>query len=148
MATSRGLGEFGRRLDVIAKGIHDNVGRTVRKAALVVDQVAVMATPVDMGRARAGWITSVGAPTDGAPHGDQPGGTPEERGASAAVEALEQAAQAVAEYKLDQGSIFVVNNVEYIGELDKGSSQQAPAGMTAQAVAAGAAVLRDAKVLP
>ena len=40
------------------------------------------------------------------------------------------------------GSIFITNNVRYIGSLDAGSSQQNPAGMVAIAITTGRAILK------
>lgn len=153
MAVSRSMEEFGRRLQVVARGIADNVGKTVRKAALVADQVAVLATPVNTGRARANWLVSTVGPLEGAPQPPvgppTPPGDPrrETHAAEAAQRALEHASAAVAQYELGD-RIFIVNNLDYIGPLDEGHSQQAPAGMTVQAVAAATQVLRDAQVLP
>jgi len=119
----------------------------MRKAALRADQVAVLATPVDTGRARANWIASTGQPVSEAPEGSQSGSTKEARGANAAAKALQQAQKIVQEYTLSQGSIFLSNNVEYIVPLDQGSSRQAPAGMSAAATAAATDVFRRARLL-
>lgn len=138
--------EFGRRLQVVARGIAANVHRAVRKAALTIDQVLVLLTPVDTGRARANWVASLVAPREDIPSGPQPGESPEARGAVAAQVALDQARGVVSEY--GGGSIFIANNVPYIGPLDEGHSRQAPAGMTSAALAAGEEVFRQEKVLP
>lgn len=81
-------------------------------------------TPVDTGWARANWIPSLGSPAGG-PVGSRTG-----------VTAGPQAAGTgrLASYKLTSGSVFVSNNVPYIGQLDAGSSQQAPAGFVGRAV--------------
>lgn len=148
MATSKSFKEFAKRMVVVAKGTEDKIEKTIRKAALAADQVAVNATPVDTGRARGGWIASVGTPSQegSAPAGPgkAEGGSPESNAAQAAAKALQQAEQVVSEYKLDAGSIFLANNVEYIVKLDNGSSKQAPAGMTAAALAAARNVVRKA----
>jgi hypothetical protein len=40
-------------------------------------------------------------------------------------------------YKLNQGAIFITNNVPYIGNLDAGTSAQAPSGFVRQSILAG-----------
>lgn len=71
-------------------------------------------TPVDTGHARANWIPSVGSPnTQEAPGTDN---------------SLAQAGIAkVMAYKVGQGSLYIANVVPYIGRLNTGSSQRAPA---------------------
>ena len=137
MATSRSMGEFGKRLVLRARGVRQEVERTIRKAALRADQVVVLATPVDTGRARANWIASTLAPADRADNDADKSGQ----------KAVTQAAAVVAGYKLEFGSIFLTNNVKYIVPLENGHSAQAPAGMTQQAVAAARDVMAKAKVL-
>jgi hypothetical protein len=136
MGLSRNLREFGTRMRVIARGVRDETQKIVRKAALVCDQVAVMATPVDTGRARANWIASIIAPADGIKDPDKSGGA-----------ALEQGAAVIGSYNIDFGSIYLTNNVPYIVPLENGHSRQAPQGMAKQAVAAGAEVVRGSKLL-
>lgn len=111
------------------------VERVVRKAGLVADQVVVLSTPVDTGRARNNWILSIGTPLRGDREPDKAGGG-----------ALANARQAIATYRLDFGSIFITNNVPYIIPLENGSSRQAPSGMARQGVAAAAKVVRKARV--
>jgi len=127
------------------------VRQTVRKTALVGDQVLVLATPVDTGRARAGWIVSLGAPSSETPQTGESGDIKEQRGATAAAKALAQARKAIGAYE-DQGSIHITNNVHYVPILDKGrvgnrGSRQAPDGMTKAGLAAMNDVIRRARLL-
>jgi hypothetical protein len=137
MATSHSPREFGRRIALRGRGVRQEVERAIRKATLRADQVAVLATPVDTGRARANWIASTLAPADRADNDPDPSGQ----------KAVTQAAAVVASYKLEFGSIYLTNNVEYIVPLENGHSAQAPAGMTQQAIAAARDVMAKAKVL-
>lgn len=75
-------------------------------------------TPVATGHARANWVPSVGAPHAG-----------EDSGAASAA----GTAQIMA-YVLEQGPLWVSNNVPYIRFLNYGSSQQAPAMFVEAAV--------------
>lgn len=137
MATSHNFDQFSRRIGALAVKVRLGIEKIVRGAALTIDQVLVLATPVDTGRARANWIVTTGTPAETATEPPDPSGG----------KALSQAIGVVSQYKLDQGAIFITNNVEYIVPLDNGHSQQAPAGMTAQAIAAGRDYISRQKAL-
>jgi len=90
-------------------------GKIARVATLELFNGVIRATPVDTGRARGNWQTSVGAPVNGeiAREGDA-------------------AALAEVEAKTPQGAgqiTYLSNNLPYIEELENGSSTQAPEGM-------------------
>lgn len=137
MAISRTFDEFGKRISEIARGIVKNVEKTVRKAALVFDQVVVLATPVDTGRARANWIATIAVPANFSKTEVDPGGQT----------TIAQAAAVIKSYKLGSGGIFITNNVAYIVPLEEGSSQQAPNGMTKQGLLAASRVFQKARIL-
>lgn len=125
MATSNSLEAFRKRMIVVAKKFAENVDVRVRRAALVADQVAISATPVDTGRARANWRVGIG----GRPTGFDPDATD-------ASAALAQGSSSIETWKSGEGAIYITNNVPYIVPLDEGSSAQAPNGMSAAAVQA------------
>lgn len=141
MATSRSLPQFAARFLLISRKVFGNASAAVRRSALVTDQTAVLATPVDKGRARAGWVVGLGS------------SPPATRsvlvapGPNAAQTAISQGAAVIEKWDPSQGSIFIVNGVPYIIELENGSSSQAPAGMTAQAIQAGRNELRRGLLL-
>jgi hypothetical protein len=137
-------------MDLIAKAVERNTLKIVKRAAIAADQTAVLKTPVDTGRARANWIVTVGAPGAGTPVaalGPKGGKGKQGVKGQATNEALEKGRTTILEYKLGRGGIFITNNVPYIGELDAGSSAQAPKGMTADAVRAAEKQLGDARLL-
>lgn len=134
MATSRGMTEFAARFLALSLIVFGNASKRVRAAALKADEVAVLATPVDTGRARANWVVSLGSPSQ-AQGNRQPGVNP-------AQVALSQGAQTIEQWAPGKGSIFISNGVPYAVELDRGSSRQAPEGMTAQAIQAARKELR------
>jgi len=136
MATSRNGDQFRRRLDLIARSVGSALDRAVRKAALAADQTAVLATPVDTGRARANWIVTVGDPAGEA---DRPN---DKSGQSAIAQGQGQIAA-----RRPGETIYITNNVEYIGFLEEGSSAQAPNGMLQAARQVAEAVARGARVL-
>ena len=135
MAVSRGFGQFNRRMQKIGAAVVANTEATVRRAALIADQVVVTATPVDTGRARANWITSIGAPVfQQKPEPGSPSDGPRQ--------SLAQGTGVIASWRVGAGPIYITNSLDYIKRLDEGYSAQAPNGMTAQAIAAASAFLR------
>lgn len=111
------------------------VERVVKGAALTIDQTAVLATPVDTGRARGNWIGSIGSPATSADQPDDPSGQA----------AMAQAATAISRFKIG-AIIYVANNVEYIVPLDEGHSRQAPEGMVDQAMAEGRRYVKKERI--
>jgi hypothetical protein len=71
-------------------------------------------TPVDTGHARANWIASVSAPSEAVTAG-------------ADSSAYQAGVAQIAAYVLEQGPLWLVNNVPYIRALNYGHSKQAPA---------------------
>lgn len=136
MAISRSPGQFRRRLTVIGRSIVSEAGKAIRKAALAADQAAVLATPVDTGRARANWIVTTGSPSEEA---DRP---PDKSGQSA----ISEGSATIASVR-PEDAVFIANNVEYIAFLENGSSSQAPNGMLEQARKAAERVIKGARVL-
>lgn len=94
--------------------------------ALRIHGALVEGTPVDTGWARSNWLPSVGVPrgeTVGAPGALDQG--PARVGQSE-----------VAGWGIQDGPIYIANNVPYIRRLNGGSSNQAPAGFIEAAVQA------------
>ena len=92
----------------------------VQQVALDVDKGVVLQTPVDTGRARGGWnvgINNVNLSDTGE----------DKSGAKTIAENESTITRAD-----HSDAIFISNNVDYIEELEKGSSDQAPQGMVAK----------------
>ena len=101
-----------RRASANITARHDAI---VRGTTIALFNAVIMDTPVDTGRARGNWQTTVGQPAT-----DQI----EREGASASM--------AEAEAKIPKGAgqeTMLANNLPYIEELENGSSKQASAGM-------------------
>ena len=81
-------------------------------------------TPVDTGWARSNWVPTIGVSFEGT------AGTREsaEQGSLNPGPQQSGLASIAASYRLQNGSVFVTNNVPYIVELNEGSSSQAPSG--------------------
>ena len=132
-------------MDQLAEGIVNNANQTKQKAALAIDRVVVLATPVDTGRARSNWQVSNGSPILETRQAYAPG----ENGSTAgpnSSSAIAQAEGAIARARKG-ASIYISNNLPYIGRLNDGSSAQAPAGFIEQAVAVGNQIIADARLL-
>lgn len=144
MATPRTGKQLAKRLELIADGIGSHVEMYVRKAAIAADTTAVMATPVDTGRARSNWRVAIGAPIlteTGAVLGSGKTRTEAFQGA------LDEGMAVAPTWRLGMGSIFISNSVPYIGRLDKGYSAQAPKGMTLKAIGAARKQLIGARLI-
>lgn len=98
---------------------------TVEKAELATKAIAmelfknvILKTPVDTGRARGNWTASIGSPvSDVKQHTDKGGES-----------TISQVIEKVDDIKLGD-TIYLSNNLPYIGKLEYGSSKQAPEGM-------------------
>lgn len=113
--------------------LREAIGLVTGRLAVNISAELITDTPVDTGWARANWVPSIGVPID-EPETDQadaslvPAATSRQQTGIAAVTAT---------YSLDQGSIFLSNNVPYITLLNMGTSAQAPAGFVQTAIIRG-----------
>lgn len=143
---------FSRRMFLRADEVALGVNLTVQAAALAIDQALVLATPVDTGRARSNWLVSLGGPRaqEIGPYAPLPQGTdPEKFGEREnAQAAINQGQSEIEKRKPDDFgvSIFISNNVQYIGLLNDGFSAQAPAKFVEQAVVVGARAVRGTRI--
>lgn len=93
-------------------------------------QNLVRDTPVDIGWAKANWVPSLGRPytvdlSDAEPETDL-----------ASANAIRETGEAeVLSFSLKaSGSVYITNNVPYIGKLNEGHSKQAPVGYVQQTI--------------
>lgn len=113
-------------VELVVSALSGFTAEQTRALALGIQADLVETTPVDTGWARANWVPSIGTPSEGL------------AGNHKAISGAEQAAGTaeVAAYgKIDQGPIYLTNNVPYIQPLNDGHSQQAPAGFVQAAIA-------------
>lgn len=130
---------------VRALQVRDGVDKVVRNAAFKIDQAVVTATPVDTGRARSNWIASIGSPAGGT-RGPFSPGSKLGRGESNNAQAAITAAKAVISSRRFNQSVFITNNVHYIGDLNNGSSKQAPKNFVRRGIQAGTQAVRAIKI--
>lgn len=138
---------FSRRMAIRANRISGNTSRLVRRVAIVADQAVVSGTPVDTGRARSNWVAQVGANFSGVIDAYVPG-QGGSTGAQNIQAALDQAEAVISQYEsgFDQ-FISISNNLPYIGELNNGSSAQAPANFVEIALAEAVAAINRSRII-
>lgn len=134
-----GLREFGVRMEAQGDAVSANADRLVRRVALSVDAVVVMATPVDTGRARSNWIVQLGSPSTREIE-------PLAEGEAATAASINAAKDVIEQYK-GGVDLHLTNNLSYIGALNDGTSAQAPAGFVQTAVMQGVEQIKDSRIL-
>lgn len=136
------LKDLANKMDRLSRQIPVNVKRGLHETVLAIDQVLVVETPVDTGRARSNWIVGSG-PSTGLIEA-YVSGSGGSSGAANAEAALQQARDFLS--GTDVQVIYISNNLGYIQYLNEGSSAQAPAGFIEAAVNAGIAAIKKIKV--
>ena len=102
----------------VAAYLEDEINKQARADTLKILKGVVYGTPVDKGRAKGNWQTSVSAPITTETELLDPSGST----------AISKAAAVVASAKaVKYPTFWISNNLPYIEELNKGSSKQAPA---------------------
>lgn len=133
--------QFAKEISALGKQIEVNVGKATRATALKILTDVTLATPVDTGRARANWISAVGAPATGIKDWPEKGASGQ--GASAAI----QSGSPIIATAKPGDTIHVTNNLPYIGRLNNGWSKQAPKAFVEKAIKSAIAALRKAKII-
>lgn len=110
MSFSKDIGRFA------AKAVQAH-GKITRAATLELFSGVIKDTPVDTGRARGNWQTSVGSPATGELDRD------DKSGAQALAEAQQKIPPGAGQVTL------LTNNLPYIEALERGSSKKSPEGM-------------------
>jgi hypothetical protein len=127
----------------LAKGVEVAAVLVTKEQAVDALYLLAKETPVDQAIARSNWRVGVGRPVSGVvapfrafPSRHKPpygaGGSKGERSNLNAVVAAAKSRLS----RYSKGSIYLSNNVKYIGPLDRGWSPQTPSGFVARAVMA------------
>lgn len=129
---------FSQRMGTIASKVPGEADKIVRKAALAAAAAVITATPVKTGRARANWLVGLNGPIT----------EPIEDVSPSGGEAISNAAAKISRYTGGIGrSIWLSNNLPYIGRLNEGYSAQAPAHYVETAIRRAVAAVKGAKLL-
>jgi len=97
----------------LANKINTKGSRLVRKIILDGMRQLIRQSPIDTGRFRANWSTSINAMSEGT--------------TESTISNIQKSTQGIQGYKLGQ-TAFLHNNLEYAVPLEYGSSKQAPKG--------------------
>ena len=126
---------FARRLQRRARQVETGASDAVKSAALVINQVVILETPVLTGHARANWQIGLVTPVT-----KEIDATDESGAATIARN------NTLIRARAKRVDIILSNNVPYINELNEGSSSQAPAGFVQLAVLAAVGVLARTRI--
>ena len=132
-----------RRMDKLGGTITKGVTKLVQDVAKGIGATVVDTTKVDTGLARSNWRASISAPASGTIPPYAPGvklGIGEGANATAAKSQQKQAIERFDATK--HTSIFITNNVSYIGVLNNGSPVHAPGNMVQLGIQTGRAILQ------
>lgn len=143
------LEQFIVNINKRAKDVKEGTNKLMRRIALAVDQTVVLETPVDTGRARSNWVVSTGSAFNAEiePYAPLPQRTDaSKKGERAnAAGAIEQGQRALGAHDNGQ-TIFISNNLDYIGDLNRGHSAQAPPEFVQKATQAALAEIRKTRL--
>jgi len=134
MASLKG---FSKNMSRRAALVEQRMNEKVIRASIAVSQTVILSTPVDTGRARNNWFLSL----------DRPLLNPTEETDISGFARIDSNNTKVKSRKPGSGSVYITNNVHYIGLLNAGSSSQAPAGFVEKGVLVGLKAAGVGKVL-
>lgn len=121
---------FADSLKQFEKRALESADKDRRAIILKLFTAVIRDTPVDTGRARNNWLTSVANPAAGTPNSPAKGG-------GDALGAINNNLG-----KLND-AVFLTNNVEYIGHLEYGTTKMAPFAMVRRNMARIEALLKS-----
>lgn len=128
-----------------AKNIESNASLLVRRCATVVIEELAVRTPIDSGRAKSNWIVTLNSPTIARiePHHFGVLGST----APQTIKTVQaRAAIVINRFKIGD-TVIIQNNLDYIVDLEKGSSKQSPAGFIHQSLARIPIVVQGTQIL-
>lgn len=129
------MSTFTLDINKFAEKVGEEADKVVREICLNLLSEIVYKTPVDTGRARANWLTSINAPAIGTIefNADAGSGIRAPNKSAASVSAINNGVPLL---KQATGNVFwITNNLPYIKRLEyEGWSNQAPRGMVGIAI--------------
>ena len=140
--------EIPRRMNKLGADVTRGITKLAREVAKGIGATVVDTTRVDTGLARSNWRATIAAPASGIIPPYSAGnklGLSETANANAAKAQQKQAIERFDAAK--HSSIFITNNVPYIGFLNDGTNVRAPDLMVQQGFQTGRAILQSTKIL-
>lgn len=137
--------QFSKLMRERSKNVPEMVHKAVRDTAGTYLVTVADITPVDTGAAISNWQIGINSSPSGVLGPHVPG-----RFRSTALENLSatiRLGMSIIESSKPGDAIHIVNNIEYISDLDHGTSTQAPSGMTAIAETVARRVSASAKLV-
>lgn len=116
---------FARALDRATGAVDAALLRAKQELAQAALARLIDRTPAASGHARANWQVGIGGPATGVVAGADPSG----------AKTLAKGAAVIAADRDPFATVWISNEAPYIGELEHGSAERAPAGMVATTVA-------------
>lgn len=118
---------MGKRTQIIIKDLKGSAEKLAIDLILSINANLLATNPVLTGFSRSNWLLSVATPI---------------RSTAGTLLSIDTSAQEagigqILRWKFEQGSAYLVNNVDYIGKLNAGSSAKAPAMFVEMAIAKG-----------
>ena len=122
----RNAADFAKSLDNLCAYVNGSVEKVIRKACIDLYRIVVERTPVDTGRAKSNWQMST-ISTDY---------TRDSKDGFSANEIKSIVEAEINDFSFDiyDDQVIIYNNLEYISNLENGSSQQAPVGMVSVSI--------------
>jgi len=139
------MAQFAKLMQDRVNDLPNNVNEVKKEVAGSILSTAALTTPVDTGAAVSSWEASNGAPLPQSNNPHAPGrhGSTRNENVRATIakgnQVIAQAAPGT--------PIHITNGIEYIGDLNNGTSKQAPAGFVESAILVGRRKARNAKVI-
>lgn len=134
--------KFSKRMDKLSDEMVAKVEKVHRVVALTVARDLIENTPVDEGRARSNWQSSLSSPNKKRREAFAPG-VKLGRGESANKSAANDASDAEIAKHIPHQDIYITNNLKYIGSLNDGDSEQQPALFVERAIKRGQSISLD-----
>lgn len=153
------LNDLANQMDQLANNLGGAANQVAKDVASTILTDLTQVTPIDTGLAVSNWQVTLDTPATGvipaynpSPKGRVKNGVWEHAvdpslTAQSNVQPTFDAGNNVIQNKQPGQDIYIANNVEYIPELDSGSSNQAPAGFVDRAIILGDATKNRAVVV-
>lgn len=126
------LGSFAKKMRKASKAVCVNTDKLVKDVADGILVAVVTDTPVDTGKARSNWQVNINSPASGTRTAFVPG-KKGSTGLDNIIAAVEVGTNHIDQYNAGE-EIHITNNLSYIGDLNDGTSKQAPPGYVQEAI--------------